>query len=368
MEMENRSGYYQEKRRGRRRYRPFYPYDLTTLKDGIVLDFEMMKMISDASFGLGTLDGARVSGSRLVGIMNLMSLCEGISSLKLEGLNISLESYLVSQLHHRKSEEEELLDRLMDEFKCIDKDSLTIKGLNKVANNITKTDVKVRSEQTFIRYQGKDPFAPCIPASINEVLVGYENYLASQGEFDELMKAAMLQYEIFTIQPFDAINGILQRYASLAYLKQVKRIKNVNLSLSEYFCEHKKEYENALAIVSEKGDFESYIKFFLKAVNTVSEKNVQILLDYDQMLQRHMGKVSESDCSDTIQAKLVKLLAYIQEHPVVEVKTTAKDLSLSFNTAANLIQILCEIGLLERKDDRNRNRYFLYREMLELVL
>ncbi|MEG0265788.1 MAG: Fic family protein [Erysipelotrichaceae bacterium] len=367
MEKENRSGYYQENRRGRRRYRPFFPYDLTTLEDKIVLDMEMMKKISDASFALGALSGAGVTNSRSLGIMNLLEINEGVNSLKLEGYHASLESYLVSQLHLRKSDEEELLDRYMT---CLKKDKeldLTMPGLQKVVNTLLDGEVNFRQQQTFIRYLGRDPFAPCKVDSLAIAIKGYENYVAAGDDFDELIKAALLQYEIFTIQPFEEGNGLLQRYTSIAYLMNHNRLPFANLALSDYLLKHKVAYEKAICMVSETGNFEQWVKFFLDAVKVAAENSIAIIINYDKMLQSHMSRISESNHSDTIQAKLVKLLAYLQEHPVVEVKTTAKDLKLSFNTGANLIQILSDIGLLKRIDDRNRNRYFLYTDMLNLL-
>ncbi|MEF9961348.1 MAG: Fic family protein [Erysipelotrichaceae bacterium] len=367
MEMENKSGYYQENRRGRRRYRPYFPYDLTTLDNKIALNVEMMKKISNANFALGTLDGAGYANSRGLGIMTLLEINEGVNSLKLEGYHSTVESYLVSQLHQRKSDEELLLDRYMLCLKDGQNKKMNMETLQKMVNQFLGTEVGLRKEQTFIRYLGRDPFAPCKVETLPLAIQGYENYVASKEEFDELIKAALLQYEIFTIQPFEEGNGLLQRFVSIVYLMNHNRLPYANLALSDYFLKHKLAYEKAICSVSETGNFEEWIQFFLEAVKVASINSMTIIINYDKMLQKHMSKISESAFSDTIQAKLVKLLAYLQDHPVVEVKTTAKDLRLSFNTAANLIQILSNLGLLKQVDDRNRNRYFLYIEMLNLL-
>lgn len=366
METKNRSGFYEENRRGRRRYRPFYPADLSQLEEPIRLDIDMMKLVSDASFALGMLDGASVFGNHSQGIMHLLCVREAVASLQLEGMDTNIEQYLVSELHQRKTHEEKILFGLLEALYNGKDHALTENGLLDLIESFG-CKRELRNEQTFTRYKDRDPYAPCKVESMDQALQEYDNYVTSYGEFDELIKAALLQYEVFAIQPLAQLNGIAQRYVSAAYLMQVSRLSKPNLGLSNYYLEHRDEYDNSLCLVSEKGDYEQWIKFFLNGLKESAEKVSELIQEYDALLQKHMTLVAESEYSDTIQAKLVKLLAYLQDHPLVEVKTTAKDLKLSFNTAANLIQILCELGLLYRKDDRNRNRYFLYTDMMELV-
>ena len=63
----------------------------------------------------------------------------------------------------------------------------------------------------------------------------------------------------------------------------------------------------------------------------------------------------------------MKLLEYLEGHPVLEISQTAKDMPLSANTISSAVKDLCSLGVLEEAGSRKRNRVYYYREYLSVL-
>ena len=66
-------------------------------------------------------------------------------------------------------------------------------------------------------------------------------------------------------------------------------------------------------------------------------------------------------------APMLKLLSYIEINPIIEIRKTAADLGVSFNTVSDAAKRLCEIGILKKTTNTKRNRTFAYEAYLEIL-
>ena len=58
---------------------------------------------------------------------------------------------------------------------------------------------------------------------------------------------------------------------------------------------------------------------------------------------------------------------YIEQYPIIDIKRTAKELDISYNTAATAVKKLVELGILRETTNAARNRVFAYEEYLEIL-
>lgn len=58
---------------------------------------------------------------------------------------------------------------------------------------------------------------------------------------------------------------------------------------------------------------------------------------------------------------------YIEQYPIIDIKRTAKELDISYNTAAAAVKKLVELGIMQETTNAARNRVFAYEEYLRIL-
>lgn len=58
---------------------------------------------------------------------------------------------------------------------------------------------------------------------------------------------------------------------------------------------------------------------------------------------------------------------YIEQYPIIDIKRTAKELDISYNTVATAVKKLMELGILHETSNASRNRVFAYERYLEIL-
>lgn len=121
---------------------------------------------------------------------------------------------------------------------------------------------------------------------IREKLANLEKFINEPSTFDPLIKMALMHYQFEAIHPFSDGNGRTGRILLLLYLKLEKLLDIPAIYLSEYIIDNKAAYYKKLRLVTEKGDWESWILYMLDMIETTSEKgllrleNILVLMEY----------------------------------------------------------------------------------------
>lgn len=115
--------------------------------------------------------------------------------------------------------------------------------------------------------------------------------------------------------------------------------------------------------VRERGDWESWIKFFLKGLVNVSDeagKKMEEILELrerDLLVARNrIGK-----------AKSAELLELFFRRPMLSVKTVSNSLGMAFASANSLLNAFVEAGILTETTEKKRNRIFAYPAYISLL-
>lgn len=57
----------------------------------------------------------------------------------------------------------------------------------------------------------------------------------------------------------------------------------------------------------------------------------------------------------------------MEQYPIIDIKRTAKELQISYNTASTAVNKLVELGILQETTNAARNRVFAYEEYLKIL-
>ena len=167
------------------------------------------------------------------------------------------------------------------------------------------------------------------------------------------------------IHPFLYGNGRIGRLLITFYLNHKSVISKPTLYLSKYFKKNRKYYYDHLLNLSEEGDYVSWIKFFLEGVIITSKEAVELAREIKELREKDLSLIQTLGRS-------VKngnlLLNFLFEKPIISVKEAGSILKLTFPNAQVIINKLIEIGILSLLKDQKRNRLYVYREYLNILL
>ncbi|TAE33992.1 MAG: Fic family protein [Cytophagales bacterium] len=179
---------------------------------------------------------------------------------------------------------------------------------------------------------------------------------------DPLLKMAIGHYQFEAIHPFRDGNGRAGRVANIHLLTQKGLLDYPILYLSRYIVENKGDYYSTLAGVSQRGDWQSWLLYMLRAVTETAqltyEKINRILAAQDAVLE-------EVATQKTIR-RPDQLTQTIFTQPVTRVRHLTINKTYAENTARDYLNRLTELGILERKTVGG-NHYYINRELYSIL-
>ncbi|MFT6960442.1 MAG: Fic family protein [Flammeovirgaceae bacterium] len=109
---------------------------------------------------------------------------------------------------------------------------------------------------------------------IREKLANLEKFINKESELDPLIKMALMHYQFEAIHPFIDGNGRTGRILLILYLKLTKLLDVPAIYLSEYIIENKEDYYEKLRLVTEEGNWESWLVYMLDMVEFTANRGL----------------------------------------------------------------------------------------------
>ena len=178
-----------------------------------------------------------------------------------------------------------------------------------------------------------------------------------------LIKAGLAHVQFEMIHPFLDGNGRLGRLLITFLLCHHRALTRPLLYLSSWFKQHQGEYYARLYAVSHSGDWEGWLKYFLKGVGQVSQEAAETARKIIAMREEHRQRVSEQVRSPS---GLV-LLDALYARPLITVNEIRDLLSVSYGTASNLAKDFVQAGILQEIFSGTRIKIFSYTPYLTLL-
>jgi Fic family protein len=132
------------------------------------------------------------------------------------------------------------------------------------------------------------------------------------------------------------------------------------LYLSVYLRTNRQEYYDRLTAVRRNGDWEGWVKFFLRGVE---ESSVEALETANRVIHFQRETTQKVGALGATEAKT---LQFLFEHPLTNIQTLEQRLGISFNTASATINKFQAAGLVKEVTGRQRNRVYRFSSYLDL--
>ncbi|MEX2589135.1 MAG: Fic/DOC family N-terminal domain-containing protein [Chitinophagales bacterium] len=180
---------------------------------------------------------------------------------------------------------------------------------------------------------------------------------------DHLLKMAMAHYQFEAIHPYRDGNGRTGRIFNIHYLTLKKLLDLPILFHSRYILENKEDYYHYLQGVSQRGDWENWLLFMLRAIESTSNITFHKINDIVEA-KENIGDYLNSEKFKF--NKLEKLLEMIFIQPYTKVKHLVEAKLYSENTAREYLNQLCELQVLEKKTIQGHH-YYLNLELHKIL-
>lgn len=373
-----RAGIYVDNLNGEATYQSFKPNPLPPIPE-IEMDGEIVKLLVDANKQLVKLDTASqlISNADLFISMHVRK--EALISSQIEGTQCTLDDVLDPEVEANAN-----LD-VSDVINYVKATQYALKRLERLPlccrlireihevlmENVRgqdKTPGEFRHSQNWIGPANcslKD--ARYIPPNVEDMqtaMSDLEKYINENVDYDPLIRAALIHYQFETIHPFLDGNGRIGRLLILLYLMEQRLIEKPVIYISYFLKKNQIEYYDRISEVRRTRNFEQWIRFFLEAVSKAASDSLEAIRQLSVLHDTNVEKLPKTTRSkDNLRA----VFDYIEQYPIIDIKRTAKELEVSYNTVAAAVRKLVELGILQETTNAARNRVFAYEEYLAIL-
>jgi Fic family protein len=345
----------------------------------IELDNEMVELLVKSNKQLALLGGitARIPNINLFVSMYVRK--EALMSSQIEGTQATLEDVLdplidenanrdVAEVINYIKATEFAITRLKELPLC----NRLIKEAHAVlmedSRGQEKNPGEFRYSQNWIGGQGSTlknaRFIPPAPEDMTVAISELERYINGYDELNVLICAALIHYQFETIHPFLDGNGRVGRLLITLYLMEKGVLSTPALYISYFLKKNRIEYYDRLSEVRRNGNYEQWVKFFLQAIY---ESAKDAALTTDKLTALHDKNIAVIERMGRAAKTALRLFAYLEESPIIEIQKTSSALGISFKTISDSVKRLCEMGILKQSSGDQRNRTFSYTAYLDIL-
>lgn len=205
-------------------------------------------------------------------------------------------------------------------------------------------------------------FVPPPVPQMRDALDNFERFLHADHELPVLIVSGLAHAQFETIHPFLDGNGRVGRLLITFLLCYHGVLHRPLLYLSSFLKRHRAEYYDRLMAVRVDGDWEGWLRFFLRGIAETAEEATATARAILHLREHHRLLLVDQRAG----VHSPKLLDLLFQYPIVNVNFVSNELGISFPSANKLIQRFEELGLLDEITGAQRNRRFRYTPYLAL--
>jgi len=223
-----------------------------------------------------------------------------------------------------------------------------------------------RSSQNWIGgpRPGLARFVPPPPNEMKKNLTAFEKFLHQKSDVHPLIKIGLLHAQFETIHPFLDGNGRVGRLLISLLIEEYGFLDARLLYLSLYFKRNQSDYYDRLDQIRTKGNWESWIAFFLDGIESICTEAVQIAEKLSDLFEAdRKALLSRKNASITA----LQLLELLPEHPIISSSAIPDLLDTTTPTTTKTIALLEKAGILKQIGKAKRNRRLAYHQYLQIL-
>lgn len=223
-----------------------------------------------------------------------------------------------------------------------------------------------RQGQNFIGPPGSRlataTYVPPPPKEMLKALQQLEVYINEPSSLPPLIRLGLIHYQFEAIHPFPDGNGRLGRLLISMLLCAWNILPQPLLYLSAFFEANRRDYYAHLRGVTEKGNWNAWLIFFLSGVSSQALDAAARVKRINDLRENYRQRFQQGRSA----ARLLQVVDLLFARPLISVRTVEMELGLPYPTAERYIDELVKQGILVGTG-KARNRVFKADEILQVI-
>ena len=213
---------------------------------------------------------------------------------------------------------------------------------------------------------GKAVFVPPPAERVPALLADVERFIHSRAEGDlpPLVRIALVHAQFETIHPFLDGNGRIGRLLIAALMEHWQLLPEPLLYLSAYLKQHQSMYYQLLSGMRTRGDWESWIDFFLDGVATAAGEAERSIVAIATLINNDRRRLLAAPKATSASYRLFEALPLM---PRFTVEHARQKLDTTFPTANAAVGLLAELGIVNEMTGQKKNRSYGYQAYIDLL-
>jgi Fic family protein len=361
-------------------YRAFEPAPLPP-SPPLTYDIDLIRLLSEADQRLARLDGVTSTLPNPDLFVAMYVRQEAVLSSQIEGTQSSLEDVLQFEIDPHGEELPRDVGEVVNYVAAMNHGlqrlpqlPLSLRLIREIhavllqgTRGGEKTPGEFRRSQNWIGPAGctlaTASFVPPPVAVMTDALANLESFL-HDATLPILIQCGLAHAQFETIHPFLDGNGRVGRLLITFLLCSRAILQRPLLYLSYFLKQNRLEYYDRLTAIRQQGDWEGWLKFFLRGVAAVSHEATDTARRILALREAHLRLIRDHDKINSTYG--LHLLDHLYEQPITTVRLVESRLGSSYATANKVVNQFAELGLLREMTGFERNRRFAYDPYLAL--
>lgn len=340
-------------------------------------DPELIRMLSDSDLALGRLAGIAdvLPNPDLFVAMYVRK--EAVLSSQIEGIQCTLDEVLEAEIDNGALQTKAIgevvnyVQAMNYGIERLAKFPLSLRLIREIHKMLMsgvrgehKDPGEFRQTQNWIGHAGATlATAAFVPPPVPDMRVALDNlecFLHDRSGMPLAMQCAVVHLQFETIHPFLDGNGRVGRLLVALMFHERGALTKPLLYLSHYLKANRIEYYDRLTDVRKNGNWEGWIKFFLKGIASVSHEAAETakrIVQFRNSAQAAALKLGRHEHA---------LIDILFQHPLIDARTAERQLDVSFATANNALRNLLGAGLVSETTGKARGRTYRFDAYLKL--
>ena len=360
-------------------YEAFVPHPLPPTLN---LDWNLGRAIGDAERALGNLSGI---GSTLQNphlLINPFMRKEAVLSSRIEGTQASLSDLFLFEASGEPErdttdvrEVANYVTALREGLDLVKEIPVSLRLLRDMHRTLMRgapgdevTPGEFRTTQNWIGFSGA-PLRQAIyvPPPVPEMqasLDAFERYLNEPSDLPFVIWLAIVHYQFEAIHPFRDGNGRIGRLLLVLLMCVHNVLCQPLLYLSAYFEKHRAEYYDGVLAVSQQGDWERWLRYFLRAIEEQSKDAVQRATTLNNLRDKYREGLQSAPRASAL---LLKTVDKLFDYPVVTIPRLSRILGVTYRATQQIVDKLVDAGILTEATGQARNRIYFAVEIYRAI-
>lgn len=342
----------------------------------IAFDGELLGVLSRGDRALGRLDGVVQTVPDPDFFVAMYVRQEAVLSSQIEGTQSTLEDLLSVELDRQRLSSD--VDEIVNDVAAMNHGlarlpdfPLSLRLIREIHGVLlrdgrggARRPGRFRDQQNWLG-AGQVPItqATYVPPAVPEMrqaLADFEAFLHDSHGLPPVIHAGLAHAQFETIHPFFGGNGRVGRLLITFLLVESGVLSRPLLYLSVFLKANRAEYYDRLTAIRRSGDWEGWLRFFLRGVAETAEEATATAQRIVRLREEHRAAVLG------LGENGLRLLSLVFERPFVSVGLVRERLGVSFATANKLVGRFEELGLLLEVTGQRRSRRYRYEPYLAL--